>query len=152
LICGLGKMHTNLCEPVNYLEFTEQFCELSWNSQSSSVNCRGIHRAVLRKLSWNSQNKKEVTLHDHNTTKIKRTNCYEHKRTLIESWFRATKPGRPQLNARIVKVLCEGCDVSLTSQPSQKPEYDSVGLAPFLERIYNHSGHKMCHVDNPRSK
>jgi hypothetical protein len=29
---------------VNYLEFTERFCELSWNSQSSSVNCRGIHR------------------------------------------------------------------------------------------------------------
>ena len=47
-----------LCS-VNYLEFTERFCELSWNSQ----------------------NKKEVTLHDHNTTKIKRTNCYEHKRT-----------------------------------------------------------------------
>jgi hypothetical protein len=32
---------------VNYLEFKERFCELSWNSQ----------------------NKKEVTLHDQNTTK-----------------------------------------------------------------------------------
>jgi hypothetical protein len=46
----------SLCS-VNYLEFTERFYELSWNSQ----------------------NKKEVTLHDHNTTKS--TNCYEHKIT-----------------------------------------------------------------------
>jgi hypothetical protein len=32
---------------LNSLEFTERFCELSWNSQSGSVNCHGIHRAVL---------------------------------------------------------------------------------------------------------
>jgi hypothetical protein len=78
-----------LCS-VNYLEFTERFCELCgihravlwiiWNSQSGSVNYLEFTERFCE-FSWNSQKKKEVTLHDQNTTKIKRKNCYERKRT-----------------------------------------------------------------------
>jgi hypothetical protein len=48
---------------------------------SGSVICElfGIHR-TFSKLTALLQNKEEVTLHN-NTDKIKRTNCYEHKRT-----------------------------------------------------------------------
>jgi hypothetical protein len=76
-----------------------------------------------------------VTRYDQNATKIKKNKLLRSvKELLIGGWFVSLKPGRAQLNARIVKVFC-------------KALYDdSIGLAPFLERIYNHSGHKRQNV------
>jgi hypothetical protein len=58
------------------------------------------------------------------------------------------KPDRAQLNAHIVKVFFDGCLglTRLTSQPSKKPDDDSVGLAPFLERSNNHFGQSKSDV------
>jgi hypothetical protein len=44
-------------------------------------------------------------------------NIKEH---LIGGWFRATKPGRAQHNARIVRVFCEGCDVRRVSRAAKR--------------------------------
>jgi hypothetical protein len=53
-----------------------------WGRFFCSVFCElfGIHRAVLW-IVFEFTEQKEVTLHHQNTTEIKRTNCYEHKRT-----------------------------------------------------------------------
>jgi hypothetical protein len=67
------------------------------------------------------------------------------KKNLIGGWFVSLKPGRAQLNAHIVKVFSDGCDVRCV-KPSREACKDSVGLAPFLEPSNNHFGQSKSDV------
>jgi hypothetical protein len=66
-------------------------------------------------------------------------NVPRNKKHLFGGWFVSLKPGRAQLNARIVKVFFDGCDVRRVVL-ARLTMTALVGLAPFLELSNNHFG------------
>jgi hypothetical protein len=70
------------------------------------------------------------TLTFHGTKKNVPQNEKEH---LFGGWFVILQPGRAQLNARIVKVFCEGCDVRRVVLVRYAAQLDASDVTAFAK-------------------